>query len=284
MWDLMMYTGEVRADFDKLKDIDQLSTEIVNLQVHGGNDLRNYGRLLWQGDLSVRLNKEPKAECYAFVFEKLLLLVNSQNIFRSAINLADYRLESMDTHRTNELLLVRKSQSVTYTLCLKSESDCDQWTLTLQKALDTINPLGSRNNGHKFALTTFAEPTICQHCHRFLRGLVTQGYKCQTCGCALHKNCIMSSSVCKMQPSLLSAGDRKLEGFYWYAGPMTRDTAQASLIKRKVGTYLLRVRPQGALNAVYALSMKYVSSLHTFCWFQSPIISIWNLQNGRAHH
>lgn len=40
---------------------------------------------------------------------------------------------------------------------------------------------------------------------------------------------------------------------------MDRDTATMKLSNRKVGTYLLRVRPQGALHAdetMYALSLK----------------------------
>lgn len=41
---------------------------------------------------------------------------------------------------------------------------------------------------------------------------------------------------------------------------MDRDTATNKLEKKKVGTYLLRVRPQGASNSyetIYALSLKY---------------------------
>lgn len=53
--------------------------------------------------------------------------------------------------------------------------------------------------------------------------------------------------------------DRQLSEFYWFAGPMSRDTATAKLENRKDGTYLLRVRPQGAPNkneTMYALSLK----------------------------
>lgn len=43
---------------------------------------------------------------------------------------------------------------------------------------------------------------------------------------------------------------------------MDRDTATNKLEKKKVGTYLLRVRPQGASNSyetIYALSLKYAN-------------------------
>lgn len=53
--------------------------------------------------------------------------------------------------------------------------------------------------------------------------------------------------------------DRQLSEFYWFVGPMDRDTASVRLENRKIGTYLLRVRPQGASSStetMYALSLK----------------------------
>lgn len=53
---------------------------------------------------------------------------------------------------------------------------------------------------------------------------------------------------------------------------MDRDAATNKLEKKKVGTYLLRVRPQGASNSyetIYALSLKYV----IWCLLQSNIIN-----------
>lgn len=49
---------------------------------------------------------------------------------------------------------------------------------------------------HKFEIHTFPEPQNCNHCSKYLKGLVYQGYKCQVCGISVHKECIISSGRC----------------------------------------------------------------------------------------
>lgn len=127
---------------------------------------------------------------------------------------------------------------------------------------DNLEPIGCRNTDHKFQLTTFETPgTTCRHCSKFLKGLISQGYKCKVCEICVHKGCISSTGRCKQEPKGLAPPvcDRQLSEFYWFVGPMSRETASAKLENRKVGTYLLRVRPQGASNpneTMYALSLK----------------------------
>lgn len=126
---------------------------------------------------------------------------------------------------------------------------------------DNLEPSGCRTTDHKFVVTTFDTPIICLHCSKFLKGLIHQGYRCKTCEVCAHKGCISSTGRCKQMPmsSAPPICDRQLSEFYWFAGPMSRDTATMKLDTRKVGTYLLRVRPQGAPNpneTMYALSLK----------------------------
>lgn len=126
---------------------------------------------------------------------------------------------------------------------------------------DNLEPLGCRNTDHKFQLTTFDTVTMCRHCSKFLKGLIHQGYKCKVCEVAAHKGCISSTGRCKQEAVSLAPPvcDRQLSEFYWFVGPMSRDVASAKLNNRKVGTYLLRVRPQGASHpneTMYALSLK----------------------------
>lgn len=43
--------------------------------------------------------------------------------------------------------------------------------------------------GHKFFATFFRQPTFCSFCSEFIWGLNRQGYRCQGCGCSIHKKC-----------------------------------------------------------------------------------------------
>lgn len=126
---------------------------------------------------------------------------------------------------------------------------------------ETLEPIGCRNTDHKFNITTFHTPIICLHCSKFLKGLIHQGYRCRVCEISVHRGCISSTGRCRQGPVSLPPPvcDRQLSEFYWFVGPMDRDTASIRLENRKVGTYLLRVRPQGASNStetMYALSLK----------------------------
>lgn len=130
---------------------------------------------------------------------------------------------------------------------------------------DTIEPYGCRQqtNDHKFQITTYDVPVTCLHCSKFLKGRIHQGYRCKVCDISVHKGCISSTGRCRRGPITMPPPvcDRQLSEFYWFVGPMDRDTASIKLENRKIGTYLLRVRPQGASNStetMYALSLKYV--------------------------
>lgn len=53
--------------------------------------------------------------------------------------------------------------------------------------------------------------------------------------------------------------DEQMSDYYWFAGSMSRETATAILINRKIGTYLLRIRlpdPSKPRETMYCLSLK----------------------------
>lgn len=213
---------------------------------------------------------------YAFIFEKIMILVKSTRLgdgqysFRDSHHLQDYRVEVCHSRRTltrdarlrYQLLLVKKSKSTAFTLYMKTEAERNKWNKALQEAMDNLEPPGCRNTDHKFSIATFEAPVICRHCSKFLKGRIHQGYKCKTCEIAVHKGCISSTGRCRQSSAVLSQPppvcDRQLSEFYWFVGPMDRDTASAKLENRKIGTYLLRVRPQGGHEGetMYALSLK----------------------------
>lgn len=124
---------------------------------------------------------------------------------------------------------------------------------------DNLEPIGCRNTDHKFQITTFDGAVDCRHCSKFLKGRIHQGYRCKVCEICVHKGCISSTGRCKPAGSSPPVCDRQLSEFYWFVGPMDRDTATIKLENRKVGTYLLRVRPQVTSHpneTMYALSLK----------------------------
>lgn len=285
MVDVAHYTNEVKRDSEHLSVIEKVRLSIADLNLSNGNDLKQYGRLLQDGDIYIKAHDDQKMKHrYAFLFEKLLILLKvansrqheTQYSFRVALNLTEYRVESMHSRRTlgrdarykYQLVLARLSQSTAYTLYMRTETERDKWTLNLQEAMDTLKPVGSRASDHNFAVQTYERAVVCFHCSKFLKGLLHQGYRCGTCDINVHKQCIIVVSPCRHSQTVAVASvslapppvcDRQLVEFYWFVGQMERDVAQARLINRKVGTYLLRVRPTGASNGtetMYALSLK----------------------------
>lgn len=144
---------------------------------------------------------------------------------------------------------------------MKTEAERTKWQKAFVEAMDNLNPPGCRNTDHKFSITTFDVALSCTHCSKFLKGRLNQGYKCKVCEISVHKGCISSTGRCRQGTLTLPPPlcDRQLSEFYWFVGTMDRDSATNKLESRKVGTYLLRVRPQGASNqteTMYALSLK----------------------------
>lgn len=134
---------------------------------------------------------------------------------------------------------------------------------------DVLSPPGTISTDHKFTITNYTEPTVCQHCNKLLNGLIHQGYRCSVCKISVHRSCISSAGRCnessipiKVNPTpqfQSDVGNHKFSEFYWFVGDMDRDAATTKLLRSKIGTYLLRIRPQGASNeteTIYAISLK----------------------------
>ncbi|XP_030379077.1 protein vav isoform X1 [Scaptodrosophila lebanonensis] len=279
MIDVSQYINEVKRDSDHLVIIQKVKDSINDLHLlQNGNDLKQYGRLLLDGDLHIKAHEDQKTkQRYAFVFDKILILVKPLNIktgdmqytYHDSHKLADYRVEQSHSRRTlgrdnrfkYQLLFARKSGKTAFTLYLKSEHERDKWRKALTDAMESLDPPGCRNTDHKMEIYTFDEPTTCKHCCKFLKGRIHQGYRCKVCQINVHKGCISSTGRCKQNPVSIPPPvcDRQLSEFNWFVGNMDRETAANRLENRRVGTYLLRVRPQGASSpheTMYALSLK----------------------------
>lgn len=128
-----------------------LQESIVDLNLPNGNDLKQYGRLLLDGDLNIKAHEDQKTKHrYAFIFEKIMILVkntklgdNGQYSFREFHNLADYRVETGFAKRTLgrdarfkfQLLLARKTQQTAFTLYMKTEAERNKWCKALSEAM-----------------------------------------------------------------------------------------------------------------------------------------------------
>lgn len=129
--------------------VPEMKDRIYDLNLPNGNDLRQYGHFLLDGELSIKSHEDQKTKNrYAFIFEKIMILVkasktgdNGQYSFLDAFNLSEYKVESSFGRRTlgrdtrHTLLLARKSQSTAFTLYMKTEAERDKWLEAFQKAM-----------------------------------------------------------------------------------------------------------------------------------------------------
>ncbi|XP_053987337.1 protein vav isoform X2 [Hylaeus volcanicus] len=278
MVDIAQYINEVKRDSDTLDIIKDIQASIIDWDVPEDAQLKDFGRLLRDGELKVKAHGDQRIKArYAFVFEQVVLICKAcrgeQYCYRETLRLDDYRLEDLTARRilgkdsrwTYQWMLVHKQEYTAYTLSARTEEQKQMWIKALQDAMDNVNPAACRNTNHKFKVTTFDNPLSCQRCGKFLKGRIFQGYRCEVCRVAVHKQCIAHSGRCTPAPPPPSPPpplpcERALSVKLWFVGEMGRDTASNKLEPREDGTYMLRVRPAGQPRLQhetnYALSIK----------------------------
>ncbi|KOC65970.1 Protein vav [Habropoda laboriosa] len=277
MVDIAQYINEVKRDSDTLDIIRDIQASIIDWDVPEDAQLKDFGRLLRDGELKVKAHGDQRMKArYAFVFEQVVLICKGrgeQYCYRETLRLDDYRVEDPTSRRTlgreirwtYQWLLVHKQEYTAYTLYARTEEQKQMWIKALQDAMDNVNPAACRNTNHKFKLTTFDTPRSCQQCRKFLKGRIFQGYRCEVCRHAVHKQCIAHSGRCTPAPPPPPPPpplpcERALSVKLWFVGEMGRDTASNKLEPREDGTYMLRVRPAGQSRLKhetnYALSIK----------------------------
>ncbi|XP_076386994.1 vav guanine nucleotide exchange factor isoform X2 [Megachile rotundata] len=278
MVDIAQYINEVKRDSDTLDIIKDVQASIIDWDVPEDAQLKDFGRLLLDGELKVKAHGDQRVKArYVFAFEQVILICKAgrgeQYCYRETLRLDNYRLEDHTGRRTlgrdsrwsYQWLLVHKQEYTAYTLYAKTEEQKQTWIKALQDTMDNVNPAACRNTNHKFKLTTFDTPRSCQQCDKFLKGRIFQGYRCDVCRLAVHKQCIAHSGRCMPAPPPPPPPpplpcERALSVKLWFVGEMGRDTASNKLEPREDGTYMLRVRPAGQPRLKhetnYALSIK----------------------------
>ena len=222
MLDLGRYINEIKRDSETLQIISDIEKSIIDLEMPPNTELKDYGRLLKDGEVKMRSFEVNKLKTrYVFVFDKVMLMCKpirgDQYSYREALILADFRLvelplssnvsnsSSFSLHRDKNdygfMLTHRMDPKIVYGFYVKSEDSKRSWIESLQKAHDNVCP--AMASDHVFSLNTFPNPSTCYSCGNLLHGLFFQGYRCSACRVGVHKKCISKVKSCgSCTPSL----------------------------------------------------------------------------------
>ncbi|XP_022235087.1 guanine nucleotide exchange factor VAV2-like [Limulus polyphemus] len=211
MLDISQYINEVKRDNETLEIIKDIQVSITDLDMPENTELRDYGRLLKDGELKVRSHDDNRLKNrYVFLFNNLsveemllCLLQGEQYSYKEALVLRDYKVEDVTMTRCGSKdkwsyywYLVHRQNKTAYTMYSKTEEMKRKWISAIEKALDNDSPAATRLTDHKFNMFTFDKPSNCMDCGKLLRGIFYQGYKCATCGIGVHKDCIATVRSC----------------------------------------------------------------------------------------
>ncbi|XP_061164201.1 guanine nucleotide exchange factor VAV2-like isoform X3 [Saccostrea echinata] len=202
MMDLSLYVNEVKRDNETLQLINEIQASIGDLQMPANTTLKDYGRLQKDGELKVKNHTDNKVRIrYIFLFDKVMLMCKARGesySFKEAIILAVYKVHDQqpanrETQRrgdkwTSSFIMAKKDGSNAFTFYAKTEDMRAKWIDAIKLALENASP----PQGINYVMHTFEQPTECSVCHKLLRGVFFQGYKCTDPGSdiAVHKECI----------------------------------------------------------------------------------------------
>nr|XP_042895082.1 protein vav [Parasteatoda tepidariorum] len=209
MLDLAQYINEVKRDNETLQIIRDIQASITDLRMPEDLELKDYGRLLKDGELKIRSHDDNRLKNrYVFIFDKVMLMCKStrgeQYSFKEALVLLDYKVEDvMNTPRVGSRdkwsyywLLAHRQNSTALTMYAKTDEMKQKWIEAIEKALDNVCPSALRSTDHIFQMHSFEKPASCAECEKLLRGIFYQGYLCSVCGISVHKECIEEVRSC----------------------------------------------------------------------------------------
>ncbi|KAH1012920.1 hypothetical protein HUJ05_011993 [Dendroctonus ponderosae] len=204
-------------------------------------------------------------------------LNGNQFAYRDILNIMEYHVEEIHNRailnnqgrRSYSFLLVKHAQEMAYTIYVRTLELKDQVIKAIAEAHDNVQPRALSHTNHNLELHTFSSPIQCHYCRKYLKGLIFQGYLCQKCSCAVHKDCIEFSGRCGLPLKLvppaapLTPIERDpLATKLWYVGEMERTVARNKLMYREDGTFLVRmsIDSAGTKSGDYAVSLQYNGS------------------------
>uniref|UniRef100_T1KFD3 Protein vav n=1 Tax=Tetranychus urticae TaxID=32264 RepID=T1KFD3_TETUR len=250
MIDIGDYINEVKRDSETLQIIAGIQVNIVDLDMPENTELKDYGRLLRDGEVKIKFNDEKCLKSrYVFVFDKVMLMCKSlkgeQFSYKEALILSDFSVDDCSPSSTGTIKhfkdkwshhwsLVHNQARFTYTFYVKSDDLKRKWIEAIDKGLDNVNPVACQTGStdHVFIFYTFPKPQNCGHCDKLLPGLFFQGYKCTICEISVHKSCIPLVKSCgeltlpprpplpSSSPSVISAYSGEDEAFLQQHSPV----------------------------------------------------------------
>ncbi|XP_057659066.1 protein vav-like isoform X1 [Diorhabda carinulata] len=273
MLDVAGYINEVARDSEHLDVINNLQDTITEWNLMPSQKLTDYGRLVKDASLRIKAHDDQKnRNRYVFIFDKCILickqLKGNQFAFRDLINIADYRVDEIhnrpilnkEARSFFQFCLVKNDNQNAYTVSLRTAELKQQIIKAINDCINNLRPKSLKHTNHNFELHTFPQPTQCVFCSKFLKGLISQGYKCSTCGISVHKDCIQKSGKCfqtlHFNNSTSNGLNDPLSDKLWFVGEMDRNKASMKLERRENGTFMVRLRPQSGQNDIYALTLK----------------------------
>uniref|UniRef100_A0AAR5Q3C8 Protein vav n=1 Tax=Dendroctonus ponderosae TaxID=77166 RepID=A0AAR5Q3C8_DENPD len=282
MLDVARYINEAHRDVEHLNVINNLQETILEWEHDPDMRLSDYGKLRKDTELKIKAHDDQKTRNrYVFIFDKCILickqLKGNQFAYRDILNIMEYHVEEIHNRailnnqgrRSYSFLLVKHAQEMAYTIYVRTLELKDQVIKAIAEAHDNVQPRALSHTNHNLELHTFSSPIQCHYCRKYLKGLIFQGYLCQKCSCAVHKDCIEFSGRCGLPLKLvppaapLTPIERDpLATKLWYVGEMERTVARNKLMYREDGTFLVRmsIDSAGTKSGDYAVSLQYNGS------------------------
>lgn len=185
MVDLAHYINEVKRDNETLQIIRDIQNSITDLRMPEDLELKDYGRLLKDGELKIRSHDDNRLKNrYVFIFEKVMLMCKTtrgeQYSYKEALVLLDYKVEDApsihNTLRTANRdkwsfcwLLAHRQNKTALTMYAKTEEVKRKWIDAINRALDNVLPSTLRCTDHMFQLHSFDKATTCVECEKLLK-------------------------------------------------------------------------------------------------------------------
>ncbi|XP_063994479.1 uncharacterized protein LOC135172035 isoform X1 [Diachasmimorpha longicaudata] len=121
-------------------------------------------------------------------------------------------------HQKNILVCIEElCQSSTSPASEASKSSASLSSIDTNKTTDTAAILGSSSNQHNLVSHSFSVLERCDKCHKYLRGLLHQGFLCHDCGLVAHRTCSATGLPAVCVPSDPESRNNRLSSVFGLA-------------------------------------------------------------------
>jgi guanine nucleotide exchange factor VAV len=197
--DLSLFVNEVKRDNETLNALSLLQKSIADLPLPNGMHLKDYGRLLMDGEVKVKTGNSGTGQRHVFILDRLIIICKAargdyEYTYINSLTLTKFDLDENVVKETFVntwwFTMTERSTRETFAFGAKKEELANKWISAIKMAKDNIRPQFAHTKLHEFAMESFLEPTICDVCKKLLRGVFFQGYRCTKTKMNVHKECL----------------------------------------------------------------------------------------------